>query len=63
VGSVVTWSVLLIGLGTGAAVFEVVEWTPDRVRTHEAELRARDVENRVVVAVHTSSGRIAGSTV
>jgi GNAT superfamily N-acetyltransferase len=46
----------------GDSTMEVVVWTPSRVRTHEADLRARDVQSRVVVAVHKPSGRIAGIT-
>lgn len=46
----------------GDSTIEFEDWTPERVRAHEADLRARNVENRVVVAVHESSGRIAGIT-
>ncbi|MFD0330083.1 GNAT family N-acetyltransferase [Streptacidiphilus monticola] len=47
---------------TGASSLEFASWTPDRVRRHEAELRARGDEQRVVVAVHEDSGRVAGLT-
>lgn len=46
----------------GDSSIEFEDWTPERVRAHEADLRARNVENRVVVAVHESSGQIAGIT-
>lgn len=46
----------------GDSSIEFEDWTPERVRAHEADLRARNVENRVVVAVHESSGRVAGIT-
>lgn len=46
----------------GDSTMEFEDWTPERVRAHEEDLRARNVENRVVVAVHESSGRVAGMT-
>lgn len=38
------------------------EWTVERVRQHEADLRKNDFESRVVVAIHESSGVVAGLT-
>ncbi|MBS2531652.1 GNAT family N-acetyltransferase [Catenulispora sp. NF23] len=38
------------------------DWTAERVRSHEADLRARDVQSVVTVAVRESSGRIVGIT-
>ncbi|MFD0632374.1 GNAT family N-acetyltransferase [Catenulispora yoronensis] len=46
----------------GDSSLEFENWTAERVRTHEADLHARNVENRVVVAVHEASGRVAGIT-
>ena len=46
--------------GESALAFE--NWTPERVRTHEADLRTQGVTSRVTVAVHEASGRIAGLT-
>ncbi|MEZ0110426.1 mycothiol synthase [Catenulispora sp. EB89] len=46
--------------GESAAGFK--DWTPERVREHEADYRARDIENRVAVAVHEASGRVAAVT-
>ena len=46
----------------GDSSIEFENWTPERVRAHEADLRARNAENRVVVAVQESSGRVAGIT-
>ncbi|MBS2531165.1 GNAT family N-acetyltransferase [Catenulispora sp. NF23] len=46
----------------GDSTIEFEDWTPERVRAHEADLRARNVENRVVVAVQESSGRVAAIT-
>ncbi|WP_194891266.1 GNAT family N-acetyltransferase [Catenulispora pinisilvae] len=46
----------------GDSSIEFEDWTPERVRAHEADLRTRNVENRVVVAVHESSGQVAGIT-
>ncbi|WP_194920195.1 GNAT family N-acetyltransferase [Catenulispora rubra] len=46
----------------GESVVEFEDWTPERVREHEADCRARDIENRVVVAVHEDSGRVAAVT-
>lgn len=37
-------------------------WTPERVRTYEADLRKQDFNHRVVVAVHEASGRVAALT-
>jgi mycothiol synthase len=41
---------------------EFPEWTAKRVRQHEADIRERGYESRVIVAVHESSGTIAGLT-
>lgn len=38
------------------------DWTPERVRTYEADLRTQHFHNRVVVAVHEASGRVAALT-
>jgi GNAT superfamily N-acetyltransferase len=38
------------------------QWTADRVREAEARLRQRRVEQRVVVAIHTATGAVAGIT-
>jgi mycothiol synthase len=38
------------------------EWTSERVRTAEDDLRRRGVEQRVVVAVHEATGAVAGLT-
>jgi len=46
----------------GDSTIEFENWTPERVRAHEADLRARNVENHVVAAVHESSGRVVGIT-
>lgn len=46
----------------GESAMEVEDWTPERVREHEADYRARDIENRVVAAVHEESGRVAAMT-
>ncbi|MEZ0109029.1 mycothiol synthase [Catenulispora sp. EB89] len=46
----------------GDSAMEFAKWTPERVRAHEADLEARNIENRVVVAVHESSGRVVGIT-
>jgi mycothiol synthase len=37
-------------------------WTAQRVRQAEAELRDRNIEQRVVVAVHETTGTVAGLT-
>lgn len=46
----------------GDSLLDFPDWTPERVRAHEADFRARGSENHVFVAVHESSGRIAGIT-
>jgi mycothiol synthase len=38
------------------------EWTSDRVRAAEDDLRRRGVEQRIVVAVHEATGAVAGLT-
>jgi GNAT superfamily N-acetyltransferase len=42
--------------------FEQPDWTVERVRAAEATHRERDVEQRVVIAVHEDSGTVAGLT-
>lgn len=46
----------------GDSTIAFPEWTPDRVRAHEAELSGQDAELRVIVARHEADGRIAGFT-
>jgi mycothiol synthase len=46
----------------GESAMEFEDWTPARVREHEADYRVRDIENRVVAAVHEESGRVAAMT-
>jgi GNAT superfamily N-acetyltransferase len=46
----------------GQAAWASPEWTPDRIRNAEQNLRDRGVEQRVVVAVHEASGTVVGST-
>lgn len=38
------------------------DWTVERVRSAEADYRSRNVEHRVVAAVHRSTGQVAGLT-
>jgi ribosomal protein S18 acetylase RimI-like enzyme len=38
------------------------QWTPERVREAEADLRRRRIEQRVVVGVHETTGEVAGLT-
>jgi mycothiol synthase len=47
---------------TGRSNDKVPDWTTQRVRSYEAEIRDRDCELWTVVAVHESSGTIAGLT-
>jgi mycothiol synthase len=47
---------------TGRSTDEFPDWTTQRVRSYEAEIRERGCELRTVVAVHESSGAIAGLT-
>ncbi|MFD1151160.1 GNAT family N-acetyltransferase [Saccharothrix hoggarensis] len=42
--------------------FQAPLWTPERVREAEADLRARGVDQRMVVAVHEESGDVVGVT-
>jgi mycothiol synthase len=44
----------------GESALEFEDWTPERVRTHEADLSARGVRNRVTVAVHEDGGEGGG---
>ncbi|ONI90886.1 hypothetical protein ALI22I_10600 [Saccharothrix sp. ALI-22-I] len=46
----------------GEIDFQAPLWTGDRVREAEADLRARGVEQRMVVAVHEESGDVVGVT-
>ena len=46
----------------GEIDFQAPLWTGDRVRAAEADLRARDVEQRIAVAVHEESGDVVGVT-
>lgn len=47
-------------LGDGS--YQPPEWTVERVRAREAELRQNDVELRAVVAVHEETGQVVGLT-
>ena len=46
----------------GTTEYVPPEWTVERVRENEAELRAGNVEQRVVAAVHEATGEVAGLT-
>ena len=46
----------------GSSALDFEDWTPSRVRAHEADLVARGVVNRVTVAVHEADGEVAGLT-
>ncbi|MGK4585759.1 GNAT family N-acetyltransferase [Kitasatospora sp. HPMI-4] len=46
----------------GESSLRFPDWTVDRVRRHEADLRERGEEQRIVVAVHESTGAVAGLT-
>lgn len=46
----------------GESALDFEDWTPERVRAHEADLRALGVTNRVVVAVHEATGQVAALT-
>ncbi len=46
----------------GTTEFVLPQWTVERVRANEAELRAEDVEQRVVAAVHEATGEVVGLT-
>ncbi|MFD0204949.1 MULTISPECIES: GNAT family N-acetyltransferase [Saccharothrix] len=46
----------------GTTEFALPQWTVERVRENEAELRAEDVEQRVVAAVHEATGEVVGLT-
>jgi GNAT superfamily N-acetyltransferase len=46
----------------GGSSLKFPEWTVQRVRRHEAEVRDRGWEPRTVVAVHEASGTVAGIT-
>ncbi|MGM1059006.1 GNAT family N-acetyltransferase [Saccharothrix sp. Mg75] len=47
---------------SGELGYQEPEWTPDRVRAREAELRQNNIELRAVVAVHEDTGEVAGLT-
>lgn len=47
---------------TGTSSLKSPDWTVQRVRDHEAEIRGRGCELRTVVAVHEASGTVAGLT-
>ena len=42
--------------------YQVPAWTAERVRQAEAELRARNAEQRIVAVLHESSGDVVGLT-
>lgn len=46
----------------GEATYETEDWTPSRVRQHEADVRTQGVTSRVTVAVHEASGRVGALT-
>jgi GNAT superfamily N-acetyltransferase len=46
----------------GDLAYEGPEWTVERVRAHEAELRNNNIGARVVIAVHEDTGEVAGLT-
>lgn len=46
----------------GESALDFEDWTPSRVRAHEEDLRESGTANRVTVAVHEASGRVAGLT-
>jgi mycothiol synthase len=46
----------------GTTEYTLPQWTVDRVRENEAELRDENVEQRVVVAVHEATGEVVGLT-
>lgn len=50
------------GAPTGESGVRQTEWSSDEVRTDEERIRRSGIEQRVVVAVHESSGAIAGVT-
>jgi GNAT superfamily N-acetyltransferase len=45
------------------ASFRQPDWTPERIRAAENELREQNIEQRVVVAVHEATGDVAGLTI
>ncbi|HTJ72555.1 MAG TPA: GNAT family N-acetyltransferase [Actinospica sp.] len=47
---------------TGTSALSVPDWTPERVRTYEAELAETGFDVRTVVAVHEASGAVVGLT-
>lgn len=47
---------------SGDLTWDEPDWTPERVRQVESQLRDRGMESRVVVAVHEDSGEVAGVT-
>jgi GNAT superfamily N-acetyltransferase len=46
----------------GGDSYRIPAWTSERIRAAEADLASRGVDHRVVVAVETSTGNIAGLT-
>ncbi|SFR22204.1 Acetyltransferase (GNAT) domain-containing protein [Lentzea waywayandensis] len=46
----------------GDSDFKSVQWSAARVREIEADLRSREIERRVVVAVHEQTGEVVGLT-
>ncbi|MFB7668597.1 GNAT family N-acetyltransferase [Kitasatospora sp. NPDC056138] len=47
---------------TGESSLQFPDWTVERVRQHEADLRERGEEQRIVVAVHESTSTVVGLT-
>jgi len=46
----------------GDSTLRFPDWTVERVRQHEADLRERGDEHRIVVAIHERTGAVAGLT-
>ncbi|MCE6995295.1 GNAT family N-acetyltransferase [Saccharothrix sp. S26] len=46
----------------GDLAYQEPEWTAERIRAREAELRQNNIELRAVVAVHEDTGEVAGLT-
>jgi GNAT superfamily N-acetyltransferase len=46
----------------GESSMDAPDWTPERVRQYNEQIAARNVEQRVVVAVQEADGRVAGLT-
>jgi mycothiol synthase len=47
----------------GASTEQAQQWTAERVQVVEDDLRQRQVEQLVVIAIHTATGAVAGLTV